>query len=44
MRQRTRYPHGVPCWVETERPDPHAAMRLYSEVFGSEYERHTPPA
>jgi uncharacterized protein len=28
------YPHGVPCWVDTEQPDPEAARRFYGELFG----------
>ena len=27
MSERDRYPAGVPCWVETLQPDPHAAPR-----------------
>ena len=28
------YPHGVPCWVDTDQPDPEAARRFYGELFG----------
>ena len=28
------YPHGVPCWVDTEQPDPVAAARFYTGLFG----------
>jgi uncharacterized protein len=28
------YPHGVPCWVDTEQPDPDAARHFYGELLG----------
>jgi predicted enzyme related to lactoylglutathione lyase len=28
------YPHGVPCWVDVEQPDPEAARHFYGELFG----------
>jgi len=28
------YPHGVPCWIDTEQPEPEAAARFYGELFG----------
>jgi uncharacterized protein len=28
------YPQGVPCWVDTEQPDPDAARHFYGELFG----------
>src|SRR6478735_8187148 len=28
------YPQGVPCWVDTEQPDPEAACRFYEALFG----------
>lgn len=31
---RRTYPHGVPCWVDTEQPDPDAAARFYRALFG----------
>jgi predicted enzyme related to lactoylglutathione lyase len=34
MSERTHYPAGVPCWVETLQPDPAAAQRFYGELFG----------
>jgi uncharacterized protein len=37
MSERTHYPAGVPCWVETLQPDPDAATRFYSELFGWQY-------
>jgi predicted enzyme related to lactoylglutathione lyase len=33
IRPRT-YPTGVPCWVDTEQPDPKAACRFYGQLFG----------
>jgi uncharacterized protein len=37
MSERTHYPPGVPCWVETLQPDPDAATRFYAELFGWQY-------
>ncbi len=37
MSQRTEYPAGVPCWVDTLQPDPHAAMQFYRRLFGWEF-------
>jgi predicted enzyme related to lactoylglutathione lyase len=34
MSQPRTYPAGVPCWVDTEQPDPDAACRFYGELFG----------
>jgi predicted enzyme related to lactoylglutathione lyase len=34
MSTRDRYPHGVPCFVDTLTPDPEAARRFYAGVFG----------
>jgi len=41
-RPRT-YPHGVPCWVDTEQPDVDAALAFYGELFGWEFEDRLPP-
>jgi hypothetical protein len=30
------YPAGVPCWVDTLQPDPHAATAFYTGLFGWE--------
>jgi len=38
MSERSDYPAGVPCWVDTLQPDPDAAMRFYGELFGWEFE------
>jgi uncharacterized protein len=34
MSERTHYPAGVPCWVETLQPDPRAAIEFYAPLFG----------
>ncbi len=34
MSTREDYPAGVPCWVDTDQPDPAAAARFYSGLFG----------
>ena len=33
MTNRT-YPHGVPCWIDTEQPDVDAATAFYGGLFG----------
>jgi len=40
-RPRT-YPAGVPCWVDTEQPDPDAACRFYGELFSWTFEDAVP--
>ncbi len=37
MSERSDYPAGVPCWVDTLQPDPEAAMHFYGELFGWEF-------
>jgi uncharacterized protein len=37
------YPHGVPCWVDTEQPDVDAATRFYGDLFGWTFEDAMPP-
>lgn len=37
------YPHGVPCWIDTEQPDPAAARAFYGELFGWTFEEAMPP-
>lgn len=44
MQERLEYPPGVPCWLDTEQPDPDAATAFYGELFGWEFERRTPPS
>ncbi|HEX8976712.1 MAG TPA: VOC family protein [Solirubrobacteraceae bacterium] len=34
MSERSSYPDGVPCWVETLTDDPQAAQRFYGGLFG----------
>jgi predicted enzyme related to lactoylglutathione lyase len=34
MEERDRYPHGVPCWVDTLQSDVEAALAFYGELFG----------
>jgi predicted enzyme related to lactoylglutathione lyase len=43
MPERDRYIPGVPCWVDTSQPDPKAATRFYSDLFGWEIENVMPP-
>ncbi len=42
MLEREGYPAGVPCWVDTSQPDPEAAVRYYSGVFGWEFDDRAP--
>jgi uncharacterized protein len=42
MFERTSYPAGVPCWVDTMQPDPEAAAAFYSELFGWKCENRLP--
>ena len=32
------YPHGVPCWIDTEQTAPDDAARFYGELFGWTFE------
>jgi predicted enzyme related to lactoylglutathione lyase len=43
MLERDEYPAGVPCWVDTAQPDPEAAVRFYSGLFGWEFVDRMPP-
>ncbi|MET0458816.1 MAG: VOC family protein, partial [Ilumatobacteraceae bacterium] len=43
MTGRDGYPAGVPCWVDTEQPDPVAATEFYGSLFGWAFEERTPP-
>jgi len=40
---REDYPAGVPCWVDTNQPDPAGAARFYSGLFGWQTEDAMPP-
>jgi predicted enzyme related to lactoylglutathione lyase len=43
--KRDEWLPGVPCWVDTEQPDPAAAAEFYGGLFGWEYdERYAPGA
>jgi uncharacterized protein len=42
LLERDGYPAGVPCWVDTGQPDPDAAVRFYSGLFGWEFEDRMP--
>ncbi len=42
MLNRTDYPAGVPCWIDSAQPDPQAATRFYGELFGWEFEDRVP--
>ena len=43
MSTREDYPAGVPCWVDTNQPDPAGAARFYSGLFGWQTEDAMPP-
>lgn len=38
MSERTTYPPGVPCWVDTLQPDPEAARSFYGALFGWQFD------
>jgi predicted enzyme related to lactoylglutathione lyase len=44
MDEPRTYPHGVPCWVDTEQPDTDAARAFYGGLFGWEFEDVAPAA
>ncbi len=43
MPEREEYIPGVPCWVDTNQPDPEAALAFYADLFGWEFEDSMPP-
>jgi uncharacterized protein len=43
MPDRDGYIPGVPCWVDTNQPDPPSAVPFYQELFGWEFEDVAPP-
>ena len=43
MPDRDGYIAGVPCWVDTNQPDPDAAAEFYGALFGWESENTMPP-
>jgi predicted enzyme related to lactoylglutathione lyase len=42
MFERDGYPAGVPCFVDTQQPDPPAATEFYGGLFGWEFEDRMP--
>jgi predicted enzyme related to lactoylglutathione lyase len=42
MQTRDGYPAGVPCWIDTNQPDPEAAVAFYGGLFGWELEDQMP--
>jgi predicted enzyme related to lactoylglutathione lyase len=38
MAERDGYIPGVPCWIDTNQPDPEAALAFYGGLFGWEFE------
>jgi uncharacterized protein len=40
---RRTYPHGVPCWVDTEQPDVDAALAFYGALLGWRFEERPAP-
>ncbi len=42
MLNRSDYPAGVPCWIDSLQPDPQAATRFYGGLFGWEFEDRVP--
>lgn len=42
MQEREEYPAGVPCYVDTGRKDPEAAMDFYGGLFGWVFEDVSP--
>jgi uncharacterized protein len=43
MPERDGYIPGVPCWIDTNQPDPEAAAEFYRGLFGWEIEDVMPP-
>jgi uncharacterized protein len=43
MSERDGYQPGVPCWVDTGRPDPEAVVGFYTGLFGWEAQDAMPP-
>jgi predicted enzyme related to lactoylglutathione lyase len=43
MVERDEYPAGVPCWVDTQQPDPEAAMTFYGDLFGWSFDDRSGP-
>lgn len=43
MPERDGYIPGVPCWIDTNQPDPASAADFYSQLFGWELQDAMPP-
>jgi predicted enzyme related to lactoylglutathione lyase len=43
MSEQDRYIAGVPCWIDTARSDPEAAIAFYGGLFGWTFEDVMPP-
>ena len=43
MSDRNGYIPGVPCWVDSNQPDPLAAAEFYGALFGWELDEGMPP-
>lgn len=43
MPERDGYIPGVPCWIDTNQPDPDAGAEFYGGLFGWELENVMPP-
>jgi predicted enzyme related to lactoylglutathione lyase len=41
--ERDGYIAGVPCWIDTDQPDPEAAVAFYGGLFGWQFEDAMPP-
>jgi predicted enzyme related to lactoylglutathione lyase len=42
MSERTDYPIGAPCWVETLQPDPRDAAQFYGQLLGWRFDEPGP--
>ncbi|HEX7277202.1 MAG TPA: VOC family protein [Acidimicrobiales bacterium] len=42
MPERDGYIPGVPCWVDTNQPEPEASLPFYRGLFGWEFEDGMP--
>lgn len=43
VREREGFPPGVPCWIDTDQPDPEAAAAFYGGLFGWRFTERMPP-
>ena len=41
VRERQGFPPGVPCWIDSEQPDPEAAAAFYGGLFGWQFEERS---